>query len=172
MSYSHNINVEFCFNCHNLSRQHPDRARVNSSVGGIRYRGGMTHTGRATRCVSDYILNPSSGCGANTSADCVDIIYITDGHSNGPLRYPQSCNEARCLKNHPIWCGKVNTYAIAIGPHVNRREIQCLTRNDEDSIFNLPSFAELERLINSTYNKLMSDNSYHCVQHTDTDILL
>ena len=143
-----------------------------SSVRGIRYRSGYTHTGRATRCISDYILNPSSGCGANTSADCVDIIYITDGHSNGPLHYPQSCNEVTCLKNHPTWCGKVNTYAMAIGPGVKREEIQCLTRNNEDSIFNLPSFAEFERFIDAAYNKLSSDCGYRCIKHSDKDILL
>ena len=174
VSYSHDINLEFCFNCHNLCPSClADWNRLNSSIQGIRYRGGLTHTGTATRCVQDYILNPSLGCGADTSSDCLDVIYIIDGHSNGPLRHPATCNEVTCLKNDPTWCGKVNTYAIAIGSGVNRREIECMTQSNEDSVFNVVDFEDLERLVNNAITMLVNPSSYYmCINHTDRDILL
>lgn len=177
ISYSRNIRVEFCFNCYNLCNNETDcftdRYNVVSAIRGIQYRGGSTHTGVASRCVSDYILDPSSDCGADVSSNCLDIIYVTDGRSNGPLRYPQTCMEATCLRNHPDWCGKVNTYAIAIGSGVNREEINCITQNDEDSVFNVDDFAQFEQLIQTASNKLNDTNSdYLCVKHTDKCILL
>ena len=141
----------------------------------IKYRGGgkRTHTGVATRCVYDYILDPNR-CGVNTSSDCLDIIYITDGQSNGPLKYPQTCNESICLKNHPDWCGHVNTYAIAIGDHVNRDEIACLTQNDEESVFNLNNIKDLKRLVQIAQEKMFYpdlNSPYTCVDHTDANLL-
>ena len=174
ISYSHNINIEFCFNCHNLCETCADRSIIGDAIKGIEYRAGWTHTGVASRCVSDYILDPSSGCGADVSSNCLDIIYVTDGKSNGPLRYPQTCEEATCLRNHPTWCGKVNTYAIAIGSGVNRNEINCITQNDEDSVFNVDSFSQFNQLFKNAYGRLMdeSNREYLCVKHTDKDILL
>ena len=173
ISYSHNIHVEFCFNCHNLCKDcFTDRWNVVSAIRGIQYRGGGTHTGVASRCVYDYILDPSSDCGADVSSNCLDIIYVTDGQSNGPLRHPQTCEEATCLRNHPTWCGKVNTYAIGIGLS-NQNEINCITQNDEDSVFNVDNFSQFEDLIQNATDKLYDPNSgYLCVEHTDKDILL
>ena len=176
ISYSDDIHVEFCFNCYNLCNDTDncwDRWKARNTIRGIQYRGGLTHTGVASRCVYDYILDPSSGCGADVSSNCLDIIYVTDGHSNGPLRHPQTCEEATCLRNHPTWCGKVNTYAIAIGSGVNRNEINCITQNDEDSVFNVDDFEQFNNLIRKTTDKLfMSGES--CIDHeyTDKDILL
>ena len=176
ISYSHNIHVEFCFNCYDLCNStdcDTDRWNVVSAIQGIQYRAGWTSTGVASRCVYDYILDPSSGCGANVSSNCLDIIYVTDGHSNGPLRYPQTCEEATCLRNHPTWCGKVNTYAIAIGSRVNRNEINCITQNDEDSVFNVDDFTQFQELIKHAYDHLSAhSNEYTCVEHVDKDILL
>ena len=174
ISYSRDIHVEFCFNCHDLCKDcFTDRLNVVSAIQGIQYRGGDTHTGFASRCVSDYILNPSSDCGADVSSNCLDIIYITDGQSNGPLQYPQTCEEATCLRNHPTWCGKVNTYAIAIGSGVKQEEIDCITQNDEDSVFNVDNFDQFEDLIQKATDKLYDPKSGHlCVEHTDKDILL
>ena len=173
LSYSHNLHVEFCFNCHNLCRNcYTERGDVAAAIRGIQYRGGLTHTGRTTRCVRDYILDPNSGCGVNTSSECLDIIYITDGQSNGPLRYPHTCTEATCLKNDPTWCGKVNMYAIAIGSGVNRNEINCLTQNNEDSVFNVADFAGFGQLVRGAHDMLYNNHEYTCVQQRDTNILL
>ena len=51
-----------------------DRYFIGDAIRGIKYRSGLTHTGAASRCVSDYILDPSSGCGADVSSNCLDII--------------------------------------------------------------------------------------------------
>ncbi len=167
VSYSHNINVEFCFNCHDLCNHSLcfDRGRVRESIRGIRYRGGLTHTGSATRCIKDYILDPNWECGADTSSDCLDVIYVTDGRSNGPLRYPRTCNEVTCLKNHPTWCGRVNTYVIAIGSGVNRAEISCMTQNNEDSVFNVADFGALETLVSTAIMRLQQSTTFTCAQH-------
>ena len=172
ISYSHNIDVEFCFNCHDLCKECDDRLKVGFAIQGIQYRGGNTHTGVASRCVSDYILDPSSGCGADVSSNCLDIIYVTDGFSNGPLRHPQTCEEATCLRNHPTWCGKVNTYAIAIGGNVKKEEISCITQNIEDSVFNVANFDQFEALIQNATDRLHTNTEYLCVEQTDVDILL
>ena len=173
VSYSNAINIEFCFNCHNLCRDCSDRAEVITAIQGIQYRGGATYTGITTRCVQDHILDPSWGCGVDISADCLDIIYVTDGRSTGPLKYPQSCEEATCLKNHPTWCGRVNMYAIAIGDGVNRAEIDCLTQNNKQSVFNVLNFEEFEDLIFSAQELLNNSTSgYLCVDHKDIDVLL
>ena len=163
LSYSNNYHVEFCFNCYNLCHGCSERSNVSSVIKNITFRSGGTRTGPATRCVRDYILDPNSGCGVNTSSECVDIIYITDGHSNGPLRYPQTCTEATCLKNHQPWCGKVNTYAIAIGNGVNQAEIQCLTQNKGDSIFNVANFEAFSQLVDNSIKRLENDPDYTCV---------
>ena len=174
VSHSHELNIEFCFNCHDLCQScATGRANVASAIRGIQYRGGNTHTGVATRCVQDYVLNPSWGCGVDTSSNCLDIIYVTDGHSNGPLKYPQSCEEATCLKNHPTWCGRVNMYAIAIGNNVNEDEINCLTQNNEKSVFNVSDFKEFEDLVSSAHQMLANPNAgYYCVDQRDIDVLL
>ena len=182
VSHSHSIRTEFCFNCHDLCNQPRclipggGREHVISAIRNIRYRGGLTYTGVTTRCVRDYVLNPNWGCGVNTSSECLDVIYVTDGQSNGPLRYPQTCNEATCLKNHPDWCGRVNTYAIAIGSGVNQNEIACLTQHDEDSVFNVGNFEEFEQLVSNAQNMLFNPHSAYsdniCVQNRDRLVLL
>ena len=174
LSYSHQLHVEFCFNCHDLCRNcFTDRVNVASAIQGIQYRGGWTHTGPVTRCVRDYILDPNSGCGVDTSSKCLDIIYVTDGESNGPLSYPHTCTEATCLKNHPDWCGRVNIYAIAIGSRVNQDEIKCLTQNKEDSVFNVKDFAAFEQLVSNAHTRLIDVSSgYQCIDQKDKDILL
>ena len=182
VSYSHNVNVEFCFDCYNLCSfeniiagtcSGQGRLAASNAIKNIKYRDGLTHTGVTTRCVRDYILNPSWGCGVDTSSDCVDVIFVTDGKSNGPLEYPQTCEEVNCLKNHPQWCGRVNTYAIAIGSGVNQDEINCLTRNNDDSIYNVANFAAFEDLVNKATELLADSTSkYFCVRQTDNFLIL
>ena len=171
ISYNDDINVEFCFDCYDLCadiRCAGDRFKVGNYIKNIHYRAGYTSTGVATRCVREHILNPSGGCGVNTSSDCVDVIFVTDGHSNGPLQYPQTCEEVTCLKNHPQWCGRVNTYAIAIGNGVNQAEVDCLTHHNEESIYNVTDFSAFEVLVNVTIEMLINNpTSYQCVKQTD-----
>ena len=181
VSYNEDINVEFCFGCYNLCSFESilagtcinQRTAVSNAIKNIQYREGLTSTGVATRCVSDQILNPSWGCGVDTSSECVDVIFVTDGQSNGPLSYPQTCEEITCLKNHPQWCGRVNTYAIAIGSGVNQAEVDCLTRHDEDSIYSVANFAEFEALVNRA-RMLLGDptTGYFCVKQSDKFLIL
>ena len=166
LSYSDELHVEFCFDCYNLAHNNIGRLDVGSAIKNIQYRGGNTHTGLASRCVRDYILNPDTICGRgiNISSECLDIIYVTDGMSNGPLKYPETCTEATCLKNHLDWCGRVNTYAIAIGS-VNQNEIDCLTQNNGTSVFNVDDFEGFEKLVNESESLLkMKPESYECVK--------
>ena len=48
ISFSHDIKVEFCFNCHKLCPTCEDRAKIRSRVQKIHYRDGGTNTGKAT----------------------------------------------------------------------------------------------------------------------------
>lgn len=177
LTYSSDIYMELCFDCYNLTCQDqqlcPDRTSLHSAIKAIQYRGGNTRTGPATRCVHDYVLDPLSGCKVDISSDCVDIIYITDGMSNGPLAHPHTCNEANCLKNHPIWCGRVNTYAIGIGDRVNLHELQCLTKSDiDESVFKVSNVTDLDQLVTNATMLLSSNPSYTCINSKDRTISL
>ena len=49
----------------------------------------------------------------NTDIDCLDIVVVTDGSSNEPLRYSESCREMDQINYK--WRDVVNVNAIGIG---------------------------------------------------------
>ena len=119
--------AEFCFDCYDNACDGRDMAR--DALVAISYRGSLTYTGEATQCACDYMLTPNCGFtdleGEGTR--CLDVVYITDGRSNG--RY-DVCNRVQCLHNLPQT--QVNVFAIGIGD-VDREELKCITRHSTNS---------------------------------------
>ena len=155
ITFSHTINLEFCFNCFDNTQD--GRTDIQNAILAIPYRVGNTHTGAATRCAIHDIF--TSECGLHRGTNCVDVIYITDGRSNGGFNV---CNEVRCLHNAPSLSDKINVYAIGIG-NANPTEIDCIAGDNDDKIFSQRNFNAFEALIASTTTRLVSNMpKYSC----------
>ena len=157
MTFASNLQMEFCFNCF-------DRTPLQSAINATRYRGGNTHTGKAIRCLNDNILSKNGSCQMNPHTDCLDIVVVTDGHSNGPLEYPQSCTEMEWIRNNPDWHAMVNIHAIGIGLGDGVEELDCLA-NSVDSFFSVDDITAFETLLDDVSNTLLKNSlKYECVE--------
>ena len=155
MTFSHTLQMEFCFDWYSQSM-------IKDPISNISYRGGTTHTGKAIRCLHDNILTRDGFCQMNTDVDCLDIVVVTDGLSNGPLRYNESCREMDQIKYK--WRGVVNVHAIGIGLRDRIEELECLATSF-DSIFSVRKLTALEGLVNTTVEELKKNgNNYRCVK--------
>ena len=156
LSFSSNLKMEFCFDC--FSSTHAGRTRTVKAIINAKYHGYNTHTGEAVRCVCDFILDAQ--CGTTEDPNCLVVVFITDGQSNGKL---DPCNEVSCLTN----LDGVSTYAIGIGGNVKQTEIDCLTHSSEVfSQFDYKSFDDFEQAVNTMIKSLVdspSNTPYQCV---------
>ena len=69
MTFSTELNLEFCFKA-------------------AQYHDEFTHTCEAARCICQDLL--TTICGISSNPSCTDVVFITDGQSNGRLNV---CNE-------------------------------------------------------------------------------
>ena len=148
MTFSGSLKLEFCFDCYKYVND-DDRFEIAAAINKIPYRGGATHTGEAVRCIHHDLLDQTlqCPCGLDQDTDCLDVVIITDGQSNGPLSGGQLCKEANCLRNHPDYSGKIRVYAMGIGDGVDQNELRCIAENNLESIFNTPNADEfIEKL--------------------------
>ena len=112
MSYSTEIHHEICFNCNQS-----DRHQLKLAVEAIRHHSAMTHSGEAIQCACDYML--SSQCGFPTiTSPPVDVIFLTDGRSNGPKKV---CDATKCLNRFDS-----SVFAIGIGATIDYDELYCI----------------------------------------------
>ena len=119
--FNHNHFLEFCFDCFDSFDNDCDgRRAVRDKIWNIPYHDGRTHTGSAKQCACDTILTP--GCGFDVCQACLDVVYITDGHSNDPKL--DVCQTVGCLHNQPN--ADVNVYTFAIGDSINEDELNAL----------------------------------------------
>ena len=159
MTFNHEYYVEFCFNsfdntCHG-------RSSVRNAINQANYRSGSTHTGGAVQCACDFML--STTCGLPPDASCIDVVVITDGHSNGPRPV---CHQVRCLHNRY----GVNTFAIGIG-NADQNELDCISDYSDPTrfnLFNFDSFAEFQSTLNELIILLttldpLTNTYYTCV---------
>ena len=102
MTFDHKYFPEFCFDCYGNTRD--GRAAIANAILSINYNRNYgiqyTHTAGAIDCVCDVLLTES--CGLDPAANCIDVVFITDGLSNDPNR--DVCTESRppnmlCLHN-------------------------------------------------------------------------
>ena len=115
-----------------------------NAIKSIPFLNKWTATGDAVQCACDYMLN--SPCGfprtIGENAPEVDVILITDGHSNDGK---DVCTAASCWSSFY----NINVFPIGIGNHVNYRELDCI-KGDIDNgrgLFNLKDFKELLALL-------------------------
>ena len=154
LTFSSNLKLEFCFDC--FSSTDNGRTKTVEAIINAQYQNGNTKTGEAVKCVCDFILDAQ--CGTTADPNCLDVVLITDGQSNGAL---DPCNEVSCLTN----LDGVNTYAIGIGQNVKQSEIECLTHSSEIvGQFDYKSFDEFERAVNTMVTRVnAADTPYQCV---------
>ena len=167
MTFDHEYFVEFCFNCfENTCTGRYDAGVAIRSINYTRYDGTgtrWTHTAGAAQCVCNFML--SETCGLSLTANCIDVVFITDGRSNDPNH--DVCSEIRCLHNR----FGVNTFAIGIG-YVNITELECIVNHDigpgQFHLFNFLSFNEFHNKMQEMIHRLMipasSDSDpYTCI---------
>ena len=156
MMFNNKHYLDFCFDCYDNTCD--GRRAARDRITSIPYRRGATHTAAATQCACDNILTPSCGFEANTTNEaCLDVIYITDGHSNDPDL--DVCDAVNCLYNKTNTDVKV--YAFAIGDTVNETELNCITRSQShgNALFKVPDFQSLSNATTDLGN-LFSNQTY------------
>ena len=155
LTFSSNMKIEFCFDC--FSSTEKGRTKTVEAIKNAQYQNGGTKTGEVVKCVCNFLLD--ARCGKTADPNCLDVVFITDGHSNGKLN---PCNEisCTCLTN----LDGVNTYRIGIGNY-KQEEIECLTHSSEIiGQFDYKSFDDFEQAVNMMVTRLItSDTPYQCV---------
>ena len=118
MTFSHELHREICFDCNKNSHLLEFRKNISDAIKSIQYRGGGTNTGEAIECACEYMLSPECGFPSNSANETVDVLFITDGRSNGDV---DVCKATKCLDNY-----KGDVLSIGIGNSVNYAELQCI----------------------------------------------
>ena len=159
MTFSHQFYREFCFSDFDNSCQ--GRKDAKTAMKNIAYRGGNTHTGEAFRCAHREML--TSSCGFESNYDCLDIVFVTDGRSNGNLRV---CDVVADFRRR----FSVTTFSIGIGSSINQSELECIATNSQagSNVFQFPditSFINNLCLLNTLFQ---TDNSQFTCTRTDT----
>ena len=88
----------------------------------------------------------SSQCGTiNLRKAIIDVIFITDGRSNGPYNV---CDKTKCFEHENF--RNINVFAFGIGNKIDYNELKCIVgnRGDKDSIFNFDDFTKFEQFKN------------------------
>ena len=147
MTFDSRLGLEFCFNCFDNSLN--GRRAAGQAISNSMYCGGFTRTGEAARCVCSELLDRFK-CGLWLDS-CIDVVFITDGKSNGNLPV---CREVQCLHNHPS--RYINTYAIGINNY-NAAEIRCISSysNSEQTVFGFESFNAFVGYLNNVTARLL-----------------
>ena len=158
ITYNHEINLEFCFNCYS------DRSAIEKAIRRVTYRGGSTHTTDAIKCICREVLASRCGLPAGKYTPNIDVILLTDGQHNGPCQSDLK-TELGCLHN---W-NNINTYGIGIGNFI-LQAILDLTKNDPLSIFSVKTFSELQDLFGFVQKLLSTKGTdgkpkYSCAGH-------
>ena len=154
MTFSHTHFLEFCFD--EFNNDCPGRIAAKRAIKAIPYRGGSTHTAEAVQCAFDHLF--TEHCGLETDAECVSIVFFTDGQSNGP---GDVCEVIRDLKTRR----KFETYSIGIGGYTNQEELRCLASDtDTTNLFQFPSFNEFVEEL-SLIERVFDNTGFSCVNH-------
>ncbi len=156
VTFSSDINLEFCFDC--FENTFSGREKTKNAISNSKYHASGTKTGAATKCICDQLLKPSCGL---KNKNCLDVVYITDGKSND--NQYRVCNEIQCLHKH----SGINTYAIGINNY-NQAELDCISDSSNSaSAFQYDSFDEFEKsiqkVIERIYESLVNGNNYSCL---------
>ena len=166
MTFGNIIKQEICFDCRMKDND------IAPFIQSIVYRdGSKTRTGKAAKCACTEML--TSNCGYEIprgSHIFTDVIFITDGYSNGDL---DVCKETECfeqdIKNHYNSLSRdtiLDMYVFAIGiGRPKYEELSCIVGNLTTlrSEFSVGSFYEFEQLKNQTVIQL-ANNTIKCFE--------
>ncbi len=159
VTFSSNINLEFCFDC--FENTYSGRKNTKNAISNAKYHDRMTYTGATTKCICDELLKPSCGL---ANKNCLDVVYITDGKSNDNQH--RVCNEIKCLHKH----SGINTYAIGI-EGFNQAELDCISDSSNlVSAFQYESLDEFEKSIQKVIGRLhgwLSNGYFACLQRNN-----
>ena len=148
MTFNQKRWLEFCFNC--FENTLDGRIAAGQAIANTVYRNegsGATHSGKAVRCACNELINIQK-CGLFQSS-CIDVVFVTDGQSNGPLNV---CEEVKCLHDNQF--RTINTYAIGI-KNFRESEIQCISKySNSETVFSFDSFDEFEGYITNVTTAL------------------
>ena len=163
MVFNHDHYVEFCFNC--FDNDCIGRNNAKEAMRNIQYHGGWTHTASATQCACAEVLKPSCGFDSSSTRACLDVVYITDGHSNDP--HLDVCSTVECLHYTPNT--DINIFVIGIGDEVNEHELSCIAKNRNpnyrpNAIFRVDDFQTFSQAIEAL-DTLFNDPQYRALLH-------
>ena len=156
INFSSDIRLEYCFDC--FKNTVLGRSAASDAIKAAKYLGECSNTGATARCVCQNFLDGS--CGISSTPDCLDVILITDGHSNDPSL--KVCDEIKCLHNQT----GINTYAIGIGGY-DSNELDCIDSSSDDfGMFEYETFQEfkesIDKVIDLVNNATTSHNYHSC----------
>ena len=167
MTFDDHYFMEFCFDCFDNTCE--GRKKAADAIRAINHRyKGFTHTGGAVRCIEELLTNRQI-CNFNMDEDphrdirCIDIVLITDGHSNGPLDVCEEIYNSRLQSDQ-----KMKVHAIGIGDYHNMNEIQCLSGSEEGLLFS--TFKQFTDTLNEVVKLLghvPPGNPYTCINTED-----
>ncbi len=155
--------LDRCFNCPAKSRF--DLARF------IRDEVAFEDTGSSGKNVDNAVcINRkvfSSGCDNSTRlADCVDIIYVTDGGISN-----SSCGQVKTwLSSQSDICSKSKVFAIGIGNEITDEELQCIASSatgNMQTAFKFDNFIDFQKYISKSV-QLLYKNNKDCTRNKDS----
>ena len=154
MTFSHEHFREFCFD--QFDNDCAGRFATKRAIQSIHYRGGATYTGEAVQCAFDNLF--TENCGLPQDAECISIVFFTDGMSNG---YRNVCSVVEELKDKR----KFESFSVGIGRHTNEDELRCIASDaDQRHIFQYPTFDKfISELL--TIETVLDNSRYTCVNH-------
>ena len=163
MTFGSDFHLHFCFDCFDTDMN--GRAVTSAAIKAIPYRGGSTKTGGAAKCACDELLTQE--CGMDPDANCIDVVFITDGKSNDPGL--EVCEEVKCLHNqHP---NGVHTHSIGIGGSINPAELDCIEHSSSvSSVFNFDTFDEFDGAITNIITRLLLQHETYTCANTDDSL--
>ena len=144
MTFARDFYMEFGFDCYD-GNTCQDRKDAAAAIGAITHRNGpRTYTGGAVRCVEELLTNQQiANFSIHEHTRCLDVVFITDGRSNGPLDVCHEMSDSSLLSD-----GKIKVHAIGIG-NVNKAEIACLTGNNRNGLeIFFPDFSHFTSALN------------------------
>lgn len=151
MTFSDTHFLEFCFN--HFDNNCPGRRAAKRAIQAIPYRGGMTHTAEALQCAFDHIL--TQDCGLEADAECINIVFFTDGRSNGQGNVCEVIQELKSRR-------KFETFSIGIG-NTNPEELSCIASDaNSTNLFQFPSFNNFVREL-SVIERVFDNTGYACL---------
>ena len=152
MTFSDRYVREFCFN--QFDNDCAGRFATKRAIQSIHYRGGATHTGEAVQCAFENIL--TEHCGLPQDAECISIVFFTDGMSNGDT---DVCSVIKELKDKR----EFESYSVGIGGHTNKDGLKCIA-SDQRHAFQYPNFdAFVEELL--MIETVFDNSNFVCVNH-------